>query len=130
MTFQITAGYAAVLGLMMLGLFYYVTIFRAKNAISIGDGGNLALSERIRRHGNFIETVPFAVVLLAMAESGGMAPTYVHAAGIILVLARLSHPFGINHEKADSAFRIVGGIGTTVAILIAVGSILIGPFGP
>lgn len=127
--FETTAIYAAILALMMLGLSYYVTVLRASTGISINDGGNSALSERIRRHGNFIEVVPLAVIVLALAEANGMGTAFVHASGAVLVLARIIHPLGISHDKAATFPRIAGGLGTTIAILIPVASLLFGPFG-
>ena len=129
MVFEITAFYAAILALMMLTLFYYVVFMRAKSGVSINDGGNVALAERIRRHGNFVENVPIALIVLALAEANGMAAMYVHASGILLVAARAVHPFGIAQENAATVFRIAGGVGTTIAILIPVASLLFGPFG-
>jgi len=129
MTFQITATYAAVLALMMLGLSYYVTMLRASADVSLNDGGNIALQERMRRHGNFVETVPIAIIVLAFAEAGGMGATYVHASGALLIAARIIHPFGINHEKGATFARIAGGAGTSIAILIPVASLIFGPFG-
>lgn len=129
MTIEITAFYAAILALMMLVLFYYVVMLRAKSGVSINDGGDIALSERIRRHGNFVETVPIALIVLALAEANGMGATYVHASGILLVLSRVLHPFGLSHDKPDSVLRIAGGLGMTVAVLIPASSLLFGPFG-
>ena len=129
MAIEITATYAAVLALMMMGLFYYVTMLRASADVSINDGGNIALAERMRRHGNFVETVPMALIVLALAEAAGMGATYVHAAGLILIASRVVHPFGVRHDKAATFARIASGSGTTIAILIPVASLLFGPFG-
>ena len=50
----ITATYAAILGLIMAALFVHVVLRRAATGISILDGGDTALAERMRRHGNFV----------------------------------------------------------------------------
>jgi len=124
MTPQITAIYAALLGLMMIGLSGYVSAKRAKTGVSIGDGGDPALLERIRRHGNFTEAVPIALLLMALAEMLGAGNGWIHAAGIILVGARLVHPIGIMAAEVNSMFRFAGSMGTFVAMLIAIVAIL------
>jgi len=124
MTPQITAIYAAILGLMMIGLSGYVSAKRAKTGVSIGDGGDPALLERIRRHGNFTEVVPMALLLMALAEMSGAGNGWIHAAGVILVGARLLHPIGIMATEVNSLFRFAGSMGTFVAMLIAIVAIL------
>jgi uncharacterized protein len=71
---DITGLYAIPLTLMMIGLSTHITMLRAKTGISIMDGGNTTLAERIRRHGNFIETVPMILLLMTLAELQGTAP--------------------------------------------------------
>jgi len=124
MTPQITAIYAAILGLIMIGLSAYVSAKRAKIGVSIGDGGDLALLERIRRHGNFTEVVPMALLLMALAEMLGAGTGWINAAGIILVVARLLHPVGIMATEVNSLLRFAGSMGTFVAMLIAIVAIL------
>jgi uncharacterized protein len=124
MQLEHTALYAAILGLMMIVLRMIVTIMRAKTGISIEHNGNMALAERIRWHGNFIENVPMALILMGLAESGGASPTLLNASGIILVISRILHPFGLSHDNANAVLRIVSGLGTTLAILLCIGVIL------
>ncbi len=123
MTLQITAFYAALLGIMMIVLRMVVTIVRARTNISIHHGDNLHLAERIRWHGNFIENVPMALILMGLAEAGGASVTLLTSAGAILVVSRLLHPFGLRHDNAKNPIRIVSGIGTTLAVAICIGAI-------
>ena len=123
MTFQITSAYAAVLGLVAIFLSFHVIQLRAKTKISLLDGDNTALAERIRRHGNFVEYVPLALILMACAEAGGATPPWLHAVGGILVVSRLIHPFGIKHDNGSAPARIIGASGTQLAMLLAIGLI-------
>jgi uncharacterized protein len=123
MTPAITALYAMPLALMMLGLSTYVTMLRAKTGISIMDGGNTALAERIRRHGNFIENVPMALLLMALAELLGAGSSWLHAAGAFLIVGRILHVMGIHHDKPAAVARIAGGTMTNISVLIAVGNL-------
>jgi uncharacterized protein len=124
MQLQHTAFYAAILGLMMIVLRMIVTIMRAKTGISIEHNGNMALAERIRWHGNFIENVPMALILMGLAETGGASSTLLNASGIILLISRILHPFGLKHDNAKAVLRIVSGVGTTLSILLCIGAIL------
>jgi uncharacterized protein len=123
MQMQITALYAAILALILVVLSAMVIAMRAQTKIALYDGGNLQLAERIRKHGNFTEYVPIALILMGLAEAGGASPVLIHAAGIILVASRLLHPLGIRHDKADAMPRVVGGSGTLIAILLCAGAI-------
>jgi hypothetical protein len=122
---NLTGLYAVPLALMMIGLAAYVTALRAKTGISILDGGNMALAERIRRHGNFVENVPMAVLLMAFAESGGTASLWIHCAGLSLVAGRILHPLGLFHDRPVTFARIAGGALTWVSMLISMINIVI-----
>jgi uncharacterized protein len=121
---HITALYAAPLALLMVALSIHVTMLRAKTKISLLDGGNHQLTERIRRHGNFVENVPMVLLLMLIAETLGTSGTWLHAIGGVLAAGRLIHIFGISYEKADALPRIIGGGMTTLATLLAAGNIL------
>jgi len=120
-----TGLYAVPLALMMIGLSAYVSALRAKTSISILDGGNTALAERIRRHGNFVEIVPMAVLLMAFSESGGTASLWVHCAGVSLIAGRMLHPLGLFHDKPVTFARIAGGSLTWISMLISMINIVI-----
>ena len=85
-----------------------VTSTRAALNTSIGDGGNPALLQKIRRHGNFIEWVPFVLVLMILAELQGTGSLWLHAAGVLLVIGRAAHPFGLKIDTAGHPLRYVG----------------------
>ncbi|MEZ5870914.1 MAG: MAPEG family protein [Nitratireductor sp.] len=120
MSLQITAIYSAILAVMMIGLSTWVTLLRAKLKISILHGDSVALAERIRMHGNFIETVPMALIVMGLAEAGGASSSWLNAIGVLLVAGRILHPLGIDSEKPANPLRIVGGSLTTLAMLIGV----------
>jgi len=117
--------YAVPLALMMIGLSAYVSALRAKTNTSILDGGNSALAERIRRHGNFIEYVPMALLLMAFSEASGTAALWIHSAGLALVLGRILHPLGLFHDRPVTFARIAGGSLTWLSMLLSMGNIVI-----
>jgi uncharacterized protein len=120
----ITSLYAAPLALMALGLSTHVTMLRAKTGISILDGGNHNLAERMRRHGNFIETVPFILLLMALAELNGVGQMWLHISGLLLIAGRLLHAVGLKYDKPKAIPRIMGGMATNIAALIMICNIL------
>jgi uncharacterized protein len=126
---HLTGLYAVPLALMMIGLSAYVSILRAKTSTSILDGGNITLAERIRRHGNFVEYVPMALLLMGFAESAGAAPVWVHAAGLALVTGRILHPLGLFHDRPVTVARIAGGSLTWLSMLMSMISIVINQLG-
>jgi uncharacterized protein len=120
----ITGLYAVPLVVLMIGLSTHVTILRASTGISLMDGGNPQLAERIRRHGNFIENVPSVLLLMLIAELMGSSGLWLHPAGAFLLAGRVLHALGIRHDNAKTLPRIFGGMATTLAALISSGSIL------
>lgn len=107
------AGAAALLNLW-LGL--RVSLLRRRHGVALGSGGNSAIEARMRAHANFTEYAPMFLILLLLVELAGAAPGWLWAAGILFVLARLLHPFGMDRPGAN-AFRAVGIVGTWAAML-------------
>jgi uncharacterized protein len=124
----ITSLYAAPLGLMALALSAHVIMLRAKTGVSIMDGGNDQLAERIRRHGNFTEYVPLILLLMALAELDGVGPMWLHITGALLVVGRLLHAFGLKYDKPTAFGRIAGASLTMLAALIVICNILVFAF--
>jgi hypothetical protein len=112
---MITGLYAALLGLMFLALSVHVTKGRIGYKISLGDGGNDDLATRIRIHGNFAETVPFALILMMLVEMHGAPLASLHAMGIILIVARTLHGYGMKTDNLR--WRIVGNLLTQVVMV-------------
>src|SRR6202142_2981714 len=89
MPLLITALYAAILALVILALGINVTVHRVKLRVPIGDGGNPQMLRMIRLHGNAIEYVPLALVLMLAYEINGGGHTALHVIGIALIAGRL-----------------------------------------
>jgi uncharacterized membrane protein YecN with MAPEG domain len=118
---MITAG---MLGLMIVVLGLRVSAIRRSAHVSLGDGGNPLLEERIRAHGNAVETIPIALILLGLAERVLGQPWYLVAMAVVLVVSRLIHPIGMARPSPNAA-RVLGILGTWSVIGI-LGLILIG----
>jgi uncharacterized membrane protein YecN with MAPEG domain len=115
----ITALYAGILGLISIALGFQVGAARLRTGISILHGENMELATTIRRHANFIENVPLALVLLGALELNGAGSGLLHGLGIALVVCRLLHPIGLRHDDMRQPLRGIGAGGTTLVILIS-----------
>lgn len=105
---SITSLYAAVLGLMFVVFTYRVGAYRFKNRISLGDGNDKELLRRMRAQGNFVESVPLALVLIALMEFNGASNAWVHGVAISLVVGRLSHWLQLSGFVQPLPFRAGG----------------------
>lgn len=91
MSFPVTALYAGLMGLWLLGLGFEVVRRRRRHNVSVGTGGVPELELAMRAHGNAAEYVPIALILLGLSEGMGAPVWVVHLFGLILVAGRLLH---------------------------------------
>jgi uncharacterized protein len=117
-TLHITSIYAAILALFYVVLTFGVIRMRRRLRISILHDGNTELAFAIRRHSNFLEYVPLALILMALLELRGLSPLWLHVMGISLVVARLAHALGLKEGGGGSLLR-VGGMAATLTPIIA-----------
>jgi uncharacterized protein len=118
MSLAITTLYAIPLIAIWFALWIGVTSTRGPLNCSIGDAGNPELLLKIRRHGNFIEWVPFVLALMILAEAQGTRGIWIHGAGILLLIGRLAHPFGLKIDNANHPLRYVGNGTNILATLV------------
>lgn len=108
MNFDVTALYALPLAAIYLVLWFGVSSMRSARKLSIGDGGDSGMLLRMRRHGNFVEWVPMVLILMILAEGMGAPDMYLHVTGILLLVGRIAHPFGLKADNAAHPLRYVG----------------------
>ncbi len=108
MIFETTPLYALIVAAIYMVLWMRVTAFRGKNGVSIGDAGNPELLHRIRQHGNCAEWSTFILILMILAEGMGAPAIYLHISGVLLVVGRIAHPFGLKIDNASHPLRYVG----------------------
>jgi uncharacterized membrane protein YecN with MAPEG domain len=119
MSLPITAIYAGLLGLIGLVLAAGSGWIRSKTGVSLGDGGNPEQLLAVRRHGNFAEWVPMALILIAILELNGAPAGAIHALGAALVLARIAHPLGLDLVQQGKPARGIGAAVTALVVLVA-----------
>ena len=117
----ITAIFVGILALMLVGISIRVTVLRARKKISFSDGGDKQLGAAIRVQGNFIEYVPMALALMGLIEWLGTKHWIVYLFGIVLLVARLTHAWGLYADVFQG--RVAG---TSVSwLLLAVGGLAV-----
>ena len=124
MPLEVTALYAALLGLVALALILTTGRIRTGTDISLGHGTNDKLLEAMRRHANWVENVPFALLMIAVAEINGASKLWLHALGAALLIARIIHPFGIKSQNMRTLPRFIGMLGTVFVIVAAIVTLL------
>lgn len=108
MSVPITALYASLLTLMFLGLAVRVSRLRRTHRIGVGNGEVPELALAVRVHGNFIEYVPLALLLLLLLELNGTAVAWLHAFGLLLLVGRILHAVGLGQSAGVSFGRFAG----------------------
>lgn len=109
-----TLLYAGLLGLMSIAIAFPVGRLRGSTGISMGDGGDPDLQLAIRRHANFTEYVPLALILLGLLEANGLSSPTVHVLGCLLVLFRILHAIGLKADTIQGVPRALGAGGTAL----------------
>lgn len=115
--FEVTGFYTAIFGVLMVIFTLRVGMYRVKSRISLGDQGDKELLRRMRAHGNFVETVPMALILLAMVEAAGAADGWLHTIALLLLVGRLSHWLQLSGFIKPLPFRMMGMILTFTSML-------------
>ncbi len=124
-----TSLYAALLALVAIFLGGAVGGLRGRKKIALGDGGDEEMIVANRRHMNFVENVPLALILLALIEINGAPAAWIHYMGAPLLVARVVHPFGLSTTTVANPARIFGAAVTALVMLAAAIALLWQVFG-
>ncbi|MGC6511142.1 MAG: MAPEG family protein [Parvibaculales bacterium] len=116
---ETTLMFAAIFGILHVVFTLRVGRYRFKNKISLGDGGDKELRNRIRGHGNFIETVPIALLLLLLNDLNGLGDGPLMTLGVVLLVSRVVHYVMIVSRRLPMIFRPLSMLGTLGTILVS-----------
>ena len=119
MLYPVTTLYASLLGLLLIALSWGVSKNRMRAQVSLGHGDDKELKVAIRAHGNFVEYVPIALLLLLLAEMTALPAWLLHVFGIALLAGRVLHAWGISNPRNKLEGRRLG-IALTWLMLLAV----------
>jgi uncharacterized protein len=115
---HLTLVFAGICALIQTGLTALVIMRRVQTSVDFLDGGDKTLLLRIRAHGNFIETVPMALLLIALLETKGLGVAWIATFGAVLVAGRLAHAACLVTNAVPWG-RIAGMLATLAVISIA-----------
>jgi uncharacterized membrane protein YecN with MAPEG domain len=116
---QATLFFASLFGILHVIFTLRVGAYRLKNKINLGDGDDKELRNRIRAHGNFIENVPIALLLLLLNDLHGTSTAVLISVGTILLISRLTHYLTIASRHLPRVLRPLSMIGTLGSILVS-----------
>ena len=115
----ITALWLAIFALFAAYLAFLPGKIRGTEGISVGDGGRPDLLVAMRTHGNFVEYVPYFMIMFAVLVLNGASATLLHGLGLGMFASRVCHAVGLKEEVTP--VRGVGAGGTFLLTLIAAG---------
>jgi uncharacterized membrane protein YecN with MAPEG domain len=117
MLLPITLTIAGAAALLNIWLARRVGQMRLTHKVSIGDGGNEALTARMRAQANFIEYTPFVLILIGLIELADGSQLWLWIVGVLYILARIAHGFGMDRPRPDPLRLRMIGIVVTALIL-------------
>jgi uncharacterized membrane protein YecN with MAPEG domain len=115
---MVSALYVVLGALLLIKLSYDVVRLRMQYRVSYGDGGFYELQTAIRVHGNAVEYIPIAAVLLVIMEMNGAEVWMIHICGLMLIAGRLVHFYGLRNR--DVSWRRSGMAATYMSLILMV----------
>jgi hypothetical protein len=115
----IAGFYAGIQAVIAAILIFPIGRLRGNLGIPLNDGGNAELAVAVRRHGNWAEHVPFALLLIGLLELNGGNVLLLHGLGAALVVARIVHPFGLRADRVATPQRVFGAAATGIVTIVA-----------
>ncbi len=119
MNLPITSTAAALLTFLIITLALRIVKQRRTKLIGVGDGGDMELSLAMRSHGNAIENVPLALLLLGLLEAQQANLILVLVLAAMLLVGRMLHASGLAKFQGKSFGRFYGTILTWLMMLIS-----------
>ncbi|HEX2526212.1 MAG TPA: MAPEG family protein [Geminicoccus sp.] len=104
----VTALWAALLAPLHLFLTVRVIRWRRRYRIDMGNGDDVLMERYVRAQANFIETTPYALVLLLLLELTGPSAWLLHGLGLALLAGRLCHAWSFSAVELRGFSRVAG----------------------
>jgi uncharacterized protein len=116
--------YAALLAILFVVLSIRAIRQRRSLKINLGDAGNKDMQRAMRVHANFAEYVPLCLLMIYLVEQSGVYAWFVHMLGMALLVARLSHAYGVSQQRENFAFRVTGMTLTFIVLITCAAHLL------
>ena len=104
----VTSLLALPLTLLLIGLAFRVASLRIRNKVGLGVGSNKTLARAMAAHGNAMENIPIALILLALAELQSANIYFLSVLGIVFTIARAMNALGVSQHAGHSFGRFYG----------------------
>lgn len=102
--------------IILLYLSWAVIGVRRNDKISLGDGGDPKMFQKIRAHGNAAEYMPMAMIGLVVMAATGQPSWAVHLGGIVFTIGRALHAYGLSNVGGVSFGRFYGMAATLLSL--------------
>jgi len=112
----ITGLYAALLVVLFIVLSARVIVARRTEKISLGHGEDEMLLRRTRAQANCAEYAPFGILMMAIAETLSAPFWLIHIMGLLLVIGRVMHAYGVGGPDMNMRWRVWGMILTLTSL--------------
>jgi uncharacterized membrane protein YecN with MAPEG domain len=115
MPLHTSLSFAGAFSLLNLWLASRCVRTRLNGPGGVGDLGIPELQARMRAHSNFVEYTPFVIVLMVLLEYAGGSGPWLQGIGVVYLLGRVLHAFGIERPKFTMQF--IGALATWIVLL-------------
>lgn len=115
----VTPLYAALLGLIFMGLSIRTIRLRRRYRVGVGDGNHTELQRAARVHANFAEYVPLTLLLVYFVETTSESASLTHILCATLLCGRLLHAYGVSQVRENYRYRTIGMVLTFSVIIVA-----------
>ncbi len=118
---EITMIYAGLLTILFICLAFQTALARDESS-SVGEGSG-ELLKKSRVVGNLAEHAPLMLIMMMMLEGEDWPKFFIHFLGILFLLCRLSHAYGILYQDGfgpkENPTRAGGAIGSWALMALA-----------
>lgn len=109
---QISVLYIGLNTLLIFALAMYVVVLRYRHKVGLGDGGVPELLRAIRAHANALEYVPLTLLMMLGLELNSVSDIHIHTIGLVLLIGRMLHAWGLISSSGTSPGRFLGTLST------------------
>ncbi len=115
---MVSSLYIVFSALILFKLSLEVIKLRTQYQVTYGDAGFCELQTALRVQSNAIEYIPISMLLLLMMEMNGAPVWAIHLCGLIFIIARIFHYFGLKHR--ERTWRHFGQITTYSSMILMI----------
>ncbi|MCX8956238.1 MAPEG family protein [Erwinia psidii] len=115
---MVSGLYVVIGALFLIAFTLQVVRLRRQYRVAHGDGGFYELQIAIRIHGNAVETIPVALLLLVMMEMNGVEIWALHLVALFFFLGRCLHCYGM--RTSTLLWRKNGMVITLLSMLVMI----------